>query len=201
VTGVSPKAPTRLSERQEQFCRAYVTHFNGSKAALQAGYSKATAPISAVELRRMPQIQERIRQLLKPREVEYEATRERTLQELCRIAYFDPRELYDDNGHLKPIKDLDAHVAAAISVIEEESRTEGRDESTTEIRLKKVRLHDKMKALEMLSKHLQLYSDAAQVQVNAQINIGDLSNLDQGERDLMRQLLESRASKLLEHQA
>lgn len=195
----APKKPA-LTARQESFARAYATHFNASRAAIQAGYSKATAFVTGTQVKALPQVQARIAELLEPHRREFEVTRERTLLELARIAYADIRELYDENGQLRPIHELEDHVAATIASVEEERRTEGRGEDAVDIRTKKVKTHDKMKALEMLSKHLQLYSDAANVVVqNNTVNVGDLANLPPEERDALRRLLELRAQRVIEH--
>jgi hypothetical protein len=39
-------------------------------------------------------------------------------EELCRIAFCDPAELFDENGRLKRVADLPAHVRAAIASVE-----------------------------------------------------------------------------------
>jgi phage terminase small subunit len=43
---------------------------------------------------------------------------DRVLQELARIAFFDPRKLFNHDGSLKDITELDADTAAAIASVE-----------------------------------------------------------------------------------
>lgn len=68
-------------------------------------------------------------------------TMERTLREVGRVSYFDPRKLFDDKGNLKKPSEWDDDTAAAISHI-------GRNGPVP---------FDKNAALDKAMKHLGLY--------------------------------------------
>ena len=51
-----PPAEPRMTPKQLKFVRGYVVHFNGTKAALDAGYSPKTATSMASENLRKPHI-------------------------------------------------------------------------------------------------------------------------------------------------
>ncbi|MDD5006749.1 MAG: terminase small subunit [Candidatus Omnitrophica bacterium] len=51
---------TGLSDIQESFCREYVVDKNGTRSAIQAGYSKKTADVKASQLLRLVKIRARI---------------------------------------------------------------------------------------------------------------------------------------------
>ena len=54
---------SKLTKKQEAFCREYVVDFNGTQAAIRAGYSKKTAKVSASENLTKPNIQDFINEL------------------------------------------------------------------------------------------------------------------------------------------
>ncbi len=54
---------SKLTPKQEKFCREYIVHLNGTQAAIKAGYSKKTANGMASENLAKPYIQARIAQL------------------------------------------------------------------------------------------------------------------------------------------
>jgi phage terminase small subunit len=79
------------------------------------------------------------------------------LAELARIAFSDIRELFDEKGNLKALQDLTPDQAAAIAVFEHRNLTAGNGAGAT---IYKIRLWDKIKALEMLFKHLGLLKES-----------------------------------------
>lgn len=82
---------------------------------------------------------------------------DRALREAARLAYADVRELYDENNKLKPMKDWPDELAAAIGGVEFVRRNvEGGDGHSDDVI--KIKVWDKPKALEMLFKHLDLFS-------------------------------------------
>lgn len=86
-------------------------------------------------------------------------TRERVLTEYAKIAFADIKLLYDENGNIKPIHDLDNDSAAAISAIE--SSEEGTNPGT----IKKVKLSDKRAALDSICKVMG-YNSADKLEAN-----------------------------------
>jgi phage terminase small subunit len=83
---------------------------------------------------------------------------DRVLRETAGIAYSDLRELFDEKGALRPLKDLPANVAASIASVEVVRQNLTPDDDAQEW-VHKVKLWDKTKALDMLMRHLALYKD------------------------------------------
>ena len=82
---------------------------------------------------------------------------DRALREAARLAYSDVRELYADEGKLKPMKDWPDGLAAAIGGVEFVRRNvDGGDGHSDDVI--KLKVWDKPKALEMLFKNLGLYA-------------------------------------------
>jgi len=89
-----------------------------------------------------------------------EFTVESILQELRTLASFDVRQLYDDQGRLKPIQDWPANAAAAVAGIEVNELFQGKGDDQEIIGMvKKIKLWDKNKSIEQLGKTLALYVD------------------------------------------
>ena len=80
------------------------------------------------------------------------------LSEAMRIARFDVRQLFNENGALKPISEIDDETAAAIQSIEVFEQYSGRGENRVLVgRTKRYKMADKNAALEKLFKHFGLY--------------------------------------------
>lgn len=81
-------------------------------------------------------------------------TVERTLKEVARLAYADPRKFYKTDGSLVPIHQLDDDTAACIASVEvDEIIAEEKVIGVT----KKIKHWDKNAALDKAMKHLGLY--------------------------------------------
>ena len=90
---------------------------------------------------------------------------DRALREAARLAYSDIRELYDDNGQLKPLKQWPDDLAAAVGGVEFVRRNvDGADGHSDDVI--KVKLWDKPKNLELLFRHLGLLKEGVTVNVN-----------------------------------
>ena len=86
-----------------------------------------------------------------------DATVENIVRELLRIALFDPRKMFDAEGRLIPITELDDDTAAAIAGLDVERHTEFHDNSDVdegrdEYVVLKFKLANKNSALDTLAK-------------------------------------------------
>jgi phage terminase small subunit len=144
-------ARERLLPQQELFIKHYLACNIATVAARKAGYN----PDYSTQLLRNSAIKRHLASARLRLAEKFEATTERIVLELARISYLDPAELFDENGKLKPIHEIPPEVRAAISSIQVTTNQEG--ETVT-----KLKLWDKTKTLEMLSKYRKLYSDAPQ---------------------------------------
>lgn len=86
------------------------------------------------------------------------ASAARVLLEASRLALFDPRKLFFDDGMPKPITALDDDTAAALAGLEVVEEFEGSGEDRKFVGYtKKYKVADKNSALEKLFKHHGLY--------------------------------------------
>ena len=88
------------------------------------------------------------------------ASAERVLLEASRLATFDPRKLFMEDGSPKPINELDDDTAAALAGLEVVEEFDGSGEDRKFIGYtKKYKVADKNSALEKLFKHHGLYRE------------------------------------------
>lgn len=158
--GAAKRAPT--PGKVERFIAEYLKDSNATQAAIRAGYSPVSAKQQASRLmtnhdvRR--QIDDQKAQLLAKVAEEAGISLDKTLREIARVAYFDPRRLFGTDGRPLEITDLDddtAAVVAGLDVLEEWAGT-GDDRRLVGL-VKKWKLADKLGALEKLMKHLGGY--------------------------------------------
>lgn len=163
-----------LTEKQKRFCREYIVDLNGTQAAIRAGYSKKTAANIANEYLMKPHIAKEVERLQKKKQERTDINADMVIHELSKIAFSDVRELFTDKQTLKAITDLDDKSAAAIAMLDiDEIKADGRTIGLT----KKIKLWDKLRALETLGRHFGVFEkDNAQKKAEVQINIDNTEN-------------------------
>lgn len=155
------KSKDELTDNEVRFCDAYLVDFNGTKAAIAAGYSKKTAAQQASRLLTKVKIQAYLQSKKAKIANKLEITQERTMQEIARLAFSDIRKIFNGSGGTIDPKYLDDDTASTVASVEVFEEFEGRGDEREQIGVtKKVKLWDKTKALEMLAKHFKIYSDA-----------------------------------------
>lgn len=147
----------KLTPKQALFIAEYLIDGNATRAAIAAGFSQAGAAAQGARLLKRPAIAAMIAERRARTMARLEVTEERVKQELAKLAFYDPGDLYDNDGHLRPIKELDDITRAAIGGVEVETRMHpgGILQSVT----KKIKLADKRSALELLGKNLKMFTD------------------------------------------
>jgi len=150
-----------LNLKQRRFCEHYVVHYHGTNAAIEAGYSKASAHAQATALLKNPKIQEYLSHLNRKASKKIEITREAVLQEMAALAFSDIRDVFNDDGSLKQPHEYDDKAAKAVQSID--VTTLNGDEGQILGATNKIRLADKTKNLELLGKHLGLFTDKVEM--------------------------------------
>lgn len=143
-----------LTDQQALFCMKYVelkTH--GTKAALAAGYSTKNASVSASALLRNPNIVGFIKELQKDLSMQIGINAADIAREYAKIGFSDIRKVFDENGNLINVKDIDADPAANISSVEIFEEYIGKGEERESIgQTKKIKFYDKVAALDKLAR-------------------------------------------------
>ena len=97
------------------------------------------------------------------------------LEELKRIGLVDIRRAYNAEGGLLSIQDIPTEVAACIVAIESEELYEGAGKEREQVGwTKRVKFSDKLRALELLGKNLQLFVDTSRVIHMGRVTLEDL---------------------------
>jgi phage terminase small subunit len=141
-----------LTKKQELFVKEYIIDFNATRAAIAAGYSEDSAYSIGSENLYKPEIQEAIQKEMEKRKKRIEINQDFVLEQLAKIAGANIKDFiqYDKDGEIsfKPYDEVDGQMISEIS-----------NTSTAHGRSKRVKLYDKMKALELLGKHFGMYKD------------------------------------------
>lgn len=154
-----------LSTKRERFVQEFLVDLNGTQAAIRAGYSPKTANEQAPRLLANASVAAAIAARQNKIAKRLEVTAERIVLEYARLAFVDPRSLYDEAGKLVPITELPEDVTRAISEVwvgEEGTR--------------RIKLASKQAALDSLARHLGMFIDRS-LAVNANVSIADLARL------------------------
>lgn len=156
-----------LTEKQKRFIDEYLIDLNATQAAIRAGYSEKTANEQAARLLVNVSIQQMIQNRMKDREERTEITQDMVVKELAAIAFSNGSEyskivtkhITDETGkeveypdvELKNTDDLTTEQKKAIASIKQ-----------TKYGIA-VETCDKVKALELLGKHLGMFKDKVEV--------------------------------------
>jgi phage terminase small subunit len=142
------------------FIDHYILLKSGTKAAIAAGYSEKTAHVQGTRLLKNDKIKAEIQKRLNTVSINTNVTAERVINELAKIAFANSKNFFvwdAEKNSLVPADKMTDDDAAAVASVEQTVTENGGSI--------KMRLHDKMKALDMLSRHLQLFeSDANQAE-------------------------------------
>lgn len=176
-----------LTEKQKRFVDEYLIDLNATQAAIRAGYSERTAAEQGARLLINVKVQNEISNQMKDREVRTEITQDMVVRELAAIAFSNgadyskvvTKQSVDDMGNaveypdveLKNTDELTAQQKKAIARIKQ-----------TKFGIS-VETCDKVKALELLGKHLGMFKD--KIEVSGTLK-AEQSKLD----DLIKQMSE-----------
>lgn len=157
-----------LSNLQVSFCKQYIIHFNGARAAKEAGYNTVNYNRQAFECLRNPIIKKYIELSQKKLADHFQISQERLIRELSNIAFFNLADLFDDDGKLLAPTRIPRHASAAITEIKE--RVVQKLDGGETVIDRQYKISRREQALDMLMKHLGLYAkDNEQRQVFAQM--------------------------------
>jgi phage terminase small subunit len=147
-----------LNAKQRRFCLEYVVDLNATQAAIRAGYSPRTAGVIGHKLLKNAKVEHEIAQKQQEIAGKTGINAERVLQEYGKIAFLSVKKLFDSEGNLLQVPDMPDEVADAIAGLDVSHRrtiTDDGDPTVDEIR--KVKLGDKLGALNSLAKHLGMF--------------------------------------------
>lgn len=144
-----------LTPKQKRFVAEYLVDLNATAAARRAGYSAKTADRIGPELLGKTCVSQAIQEAIREREKRTKITQDMVLRETAKLAFFDIRKMFDKDGKPLDIPKLDADTAAALVGLDvQDVYNFSEDEKQFIGYVKKYKMADKLKALELLGKHL-----------------------------------------------
>ncbi len=151
----------QLTEKQRMFCREYIVDLNGAQAAIRAGYSEAAAKEQASRLLTNANVQTFVQELMTDRVGRIEVRADDILRELLRIGLSDIGKAFNENGKLLPIHEIPEDTRRVIVGFDVYEEYAGVGEDRESIgQTKKIKMGDKLRAIELLGKHIRLFPDA-----------------------------------------
>ncbi len=142
----------QLTPKQREFVTQYLVDMNATAAAIRAGYSAKSAKHIASELMQKPHVAAAIAAEMEKREQRTHVSVDRVVAELAKIAFSNVCDCFDQNGQLKPIGKIPRDTQLAIESYERSDRGS------------RVKMVDKLGALEKLARHLGLFDDRLRLQ-------------------------------------
>ena len=154
--------------------KEYLIDLNATQAAIRAGYSPKTANEQGARLLANVSVQEAIAKAMAERSKRTGISQDRVIQELARIAFVNPQNVINPKDASVKADATEDDLACIQSV--KVKTMDGAKGKSVE---REVRLNDKMKALELLGKHLGMFKDKLEVDADMDLNI----TIDYGEDD------------------
>lgn len=156
-----------MTKKQKLFCEEYLIDLNATQAAIRAGYSPETAGAIGAENLKKPQIQKAIARAMADRSRRTGVNADRVLMELAKIAFVNAADVIDaEDATLK--EDATAEDLAAVQSVKVKSFGEDGVE-------REIKLADKIKALELLGRHLGMFND--RLRLDAKLDTGKLDSI------------------------
>ncbi len=144
-----------MTKKQKRFIEEYLIDLNATQAAIRAGYSPDTAKSIGSENLTKPDIKAQIARAMAERSRRTGVNADRVVMELAKIAFVNANDVIDtETATLRP--DALPEDTAAIQSVK--VKTFGEDGLEREIKMA-----DKLKALELLGKHLGMFRDKLEV--------------------------------------
>lgn len=183
----------KLTDKQLRFVEEYLVDLNATQAAIRAGYKEKNARVIGAENLTKPNIAEKIEKAMAERSARTEVTQDMVLKELAAVAFangsdfakvvekpiFDPLSgspvLDRETGKQKTYQD--------VQMVPTDDLSEEKKKAIANIKMGKNGIEviscDKVKALELLGKHLGMFLDKVETTGSITVEV----SYDYGEED------------------
>lgn len=159
----------KLTKKQRRFIDEYLIDLNATQAAIRAGYSPETAKDIGCENLAKPNIKNEIDKAIAERSKRTGVNADRVVRELARIAFCKASDVinFEDATLRADANEDDLAIVQSVKV----KKTIGEKSDTEE---REIKLADKIKALELLGKHLGMYIDKSKVEIEPSQKFADI---------------------------
>ncbi|EPY8510948.1 TPA: terminase small subunit [Pseudomonas aeruginosa] len=155
-----------LTKKQRLFVDEYLIDLNATQAAIRAGYSARRATEIGYQLLQRPEVAQAIQAAMAERSKRTEVEADYVIRRLREIDEMDVLDILEDDGSFRPIRDWPRAWRQFLSGIEIAELFEGRgDDRRIAGVLRKVKWPDKLRNLELLSRHVGTESAALDLEL------------------------------------
>lgn len=155
----------KLTEKQQRFVDEYLIDLNATQAAIRAGYSVKTANEQGSQNLAKLSIQQAISVAMAERSKRTGINQDRVVLELAKIALVKMTDIVDSQGRIKSDASPDD-----LACIESVKYKESESDTGSSVE-REVKIASKLKALELLGKHLGMWNDKLDVNITQPIVI------------------------------
>ena len=149
----------------DEFVEEYLIDLNATQAAIRAGYSAKTADQQGSRMLANVKVQQAISVAMAERSKRTGINQDRVVLELARIAFVKMTDLVDSHGRIK-----DGASEDDLACIESVKYKQSESETGSSVE-REVKISPKLKALELLGKHLGMWNDKLDVNITQPIVI------------------------------
>ena len=158
----------KLTDKQQRFVDEYLIDLNATQAAIRAGYSAKTADQQGSRLLANVKVKQAVAEKQAQRSKRTGVNQDRVVLELAKVAFAKMTDIVDSKGRIKEDASPD-DLACIESIKYKESDNEYGGSVERE-----VKIASKLKALELLGKHLGMWSDKFNVTVEKSEKLDDI---------------------------
>ena len=166
-----------LNIKQKRFCDEYLKDFNGKQSAIRAKYSKKTAEVQASRLLSNVNVQKYIAERMKKIQDKLEITQEMIMEELAIIGFSrvtDYLSVENTTVKRKVRGKMKSIIIPLVSIFPTAEMKKEKIPAIAGIKQAKegieLKLHDKVKALELMGKHRGMFKEMPQpIELNVTI--------------------------------
>lgn len=156
----------KVAKRHELFAREYLLDHNGTRAAIAAGYSPRSAAAQASALLNRPKVIATLAKLEARRNSRLDIKADDILAEIARVAYANMADYIKTNedGYSDiALGETTRDQSAAIQEIRVDTTGGTGDGERRQVLRTTFKLGDKLRGLEMLGRHLKMFTDKVEV--------------------------------------
>ena len=155
----------KLTEKQQRFVEEYLIDLNATQAAIRAGYSAKTADVHGSRMLGNVKVQQAVAEAMAARSKRTGVNQDRVVLELAKLAFVKMTDVVDSQGRIKATAtDDDLTCIESIKYKKSDNEFGGSVE-------REVKISSKLKALELLGKHLGMWNDKLDVNIASPIVI------------------------------
>jgi len=148
-----------LTAKQQRFVAEYLVDLNATQAAVRAGYSAKGAKDQAWQNMQNPEITAAIKAAMEARNKRTQVDADYVLQRLTEIDEMDLAAIHGEDGKLLPIRQWPLIWRQMVKEVDMKSG--------------KVKFHDKLRALELIGKHVNVNAFRDQVAVDVSLTLSE----------------------------